>query len=83
MSTIYGKGIYMMVAPSVPEASLTPQTGITYTDGLPNDWNTMKEIAKAISEASGSINANTTGAIYVNKENRGGLQNYPWQYNNC
>ena len=43
-----------------PQASLTPQTGITYTSGLPNDWNTMKEIAKAISEASDSINSNTT-----------------------
>ena len=55
-----------------PQASLTPQTGITYTDGLPNDWNTMKEIAKAISEAyggSGGINPNTTGSIYVNKGN--------------
>lgn len=53
-----------------PQASLTPQTGITYTDGLPNDWNIMKEIAKAISEASGSINKNTKGSIYVNKENK-------------
>ena len=55
-----------------PQASLTPQTGITYTDGLPNDWNTMKEIAKAISEAyggSGGINPNTTRSIYVNKGN--------------
>ena len=55
-----------------PQASLTPQTGITYTDGLPNDWNIMKEIAKAISEAyggSGGINPNTTGSIYVNKGN--------------
>lgn len=50
-----------------PEASLTSKSGITYTDGLPNDWNIMKEIAKAISEASGSINANTTGSIYVSK----------------
>ena len=55
--------------PPPPKASLTPQTGITYTDGLPNDWNTTKEIAKAISEASESINANTTEPIYVNKEN--------------
>ena len=55
-----------------PQASLTPQTGITYTDGLPNDWNTMKEIAKAISEAyggSGGINPNTTGSIYISKGN--------------
>ena len=55
--------------PPPPEASLTPQTGIIYTDGLPNDWNIMKEIAKAISEASNNINANTTAPIYVNKEN--------------
>lgn len=53
-----------------PQASLTPQTGITYTDGLPNDWYIMKEIGMAISEASDSINANTTGSIYVNKENK-------------
>ena len=52
-----------------PEASLTPKSGITYINGLPNDWNTTKEIAKAISEASDSINANTTAPIYVNKEN--------------
>lgn len=51
----------------VIEASLTSKSGVTYTDGLPSDWNIMKEIAKVISEASGSINANTTGAIYVNK----------------
>ena len=50
-----------------PQASLTPQTGITYTDGLPSDWNIMKEIAKALSEASENINANTTGSIYVSK----------------
>lgn len=55
--------------PPPPKASLTPQTGVTYTDGLPSDWNVMKEIAKAISEASGSINANTTGSIYINKGN--------------
>ena len=51
------------------EASLTPKSGITYIAGLPNDWNTTKEIAKAISEASDSINANTTEPIYVNKKN--------------
>ena len=48
---------------------MSPIDGFLY-DGLPNDWNTMKEIAKMISGASGSINANTTGSIYVNK---GGL----------
>lgn len=55
-----------------PQASLTPQTGITYTSGLPNDWNIIKEIGMAISEAyggSGGINPNTTGSIYVNKGN--------------
>ena len=51
------------------EASLTPNSGITYTSGLPNDWNIMKEIGMAISEASGSINANTTEPIYVKKKN--------------
>lgn len=59
-----------MGEPPVPEASLTSKSGVTYTDGLPSDWNIMKEIAKAISEASDSINANTTEPIYVNKENR-------------
>ena len=52
-----------------PQASLTPQTGITYIAGLPSDWNIMKEIGMAISEASNNINANTTAPIYVNKEN--------------
>ena len=47
----------------------SPIEGLSYVDGLPNDWNTMKEIAKIISEASGSINANTTSPIYVNKGN--------------
>ena len=55
--------------PPPPKASLTPQMGITYTDGLPNDWNIMKEIGMAISEASRSINADTTGSIYINKGN--------------
>lgn len=54
--------------PPPPKASLTPQTGVTYTSGLPSDWNVMKEVAKAISDASSSITANTTGAIYVNNE---------------
>lgn len=50
----------------------SPIDGLSYVDGLPNDWNTMKEIAKMISEAyggSGGINPNTTGSIYVNKGN--------------
>lgn len=55
--------------PPTPQASLTPKSGITYTDELPSDWNIMKEIGMAISEASDSINANTTGSIYVNKGN--------------
>ena len=51
------------------EASLTPNPGITYIAGLPSDWNIMREIGMAISEASNNINANTTAPIYVNKEN--------------
>ena len=50
-------------------AFTVPQTGINYVNGLPSDWNIMKEIGMAISEASGSINANTTGTIYINKGN--------------
>lgn len=65
MSIIYGKGIYIMGEPPAPTASLTPQSGITYTSGLPSDWNVMKEIAKMVSEASDSINADTIGSIYV------------------
>lgn len=59
-----------MGEPPAPTASLTPQSGVTYTDGLPSDWNIMKEIAKAISEASGSINTNTIGSVYVNNSNK-------------
>ena len=50
-------------------ASTSPKDGISYTNGLPNDWNIIKEIGMAISEASDSINANTTGSIYVSKAN--------------
>ena len=51
-------------------ATTSPVSGVSYVDGLPNDWYIMKEIGMAISEASGSINKNTTGSIYVNKENK-------------
>ena len=51
-------------------ATTSPVSGVSYVDGLPNDWYIMKEIGMAISEASGSINENTTGSIYVNKENK-------------
>ena len=47
-------------------ASTSPIDGISYTNGLPNDWNIIKEIGMAISEAS-YINANTTGSVYVSK----------------
>ena len=50
-------------------AFTVPQTGINYVNGLPSDWNIMKEIGMAISEASGSISANTFGTIYINKGN--------------
>ena len=49
--------------------SITPVEGLSYVDGLPNDWNRIKEISKIISEASDSINANTTGSVYVNNGN--------------
>ena len=51
-------------------ATTSPVSGVSYVDGLPNDWYIMKEIGMAISKASGSINKNTTGSIYVNKENK-------------
>ena len=51
-------------------ATTSPVSGVSYVDGLPSDWYIMKEIGMAISEASGSINKNTTGSIYVNKENK-------------
>ena len=60
---------YVRVVVGGTLATTSPIDGISYTNGLPNDWNIMKEIAKAISEASDSINANTTGPIYVNKGN--------------
>ena len=51
-------------------ATTSPVGGVSYVNGLPNDWYIMKEIGMAISEASGSINKNTAGSIYVNKENK-------------
>lgn len=50
-------------------ASASPAEGISYTTGLPNDWNRIKEIAKAISEASNSITDYPTTSIYVNNGN--------------
>ena len=50
-------------------ATTSPIDGISYINGLPNDWNIIKEIGAAISRASEIINANTTGPIYVNKGN--------------
>ena len=50
-------------------ATTQPIDGISYINGLPNDWNIMKEIGAAISRASEIINANTTGSVYVYKEN--------------
>ena len=51
-------------------ASTSRIEGLSYVNGLPNDWNTIKEIAKVISKASDSINANTTGSVYVNNGNK-------------
>ena len=50
-------------------ATTSPIEGLSYTNGLPNNWDTIKEIAKVISETSNSINANTTGSVYVNNGN--------------
>lgn len=70
MSKIIGSTLYAPAGKApIASASLTSKSGVTYTDGLPSDWNIMKEIAKAISKASGSINANTTGSVYVNNGN--------------
>lgn len=57
------------VTTSFITASTAAISGVNYTSGLPTDWNIMKEIAKLISETSGSINANTTGSVYVNNGN--------------
>ena len=47
MSKIIGSTLYAPAgkAPTA-SASLTPKSGVTYTDGLPNNWNIIKEIAK-------------------------------------
>ena len=66
--TFNGK-VFGYTPPPPTTASTAPIAGISYTDGLPSDWNIMKEIAKLISDASNSITANTTGAIYVSKGN--------------
>ena len=70
--SIYGKGVMVGGKGPTPMnlfVTTSPIVGLSYIDGLPNDWNIMKEIGMAISEASGSINANTTGSVYVNKGN--------------
>lgn len=61
------KNVRVVIGANIADTS--PIDGLSYVDGLPSDWNTMKEIAKIISEAAGSINANTTGSVYVNKGN--------------
>ena len=67
MSIIYGKGIYIMGEPPAPQASLTPQTGITYTTGLSGiEPATLTILSKAISNnASITIDTNT---VYVDYE---------------
>ena len=73
--TIFAEGVYDVTEFKNARVILgtyvntSPIDGLSYIDGLPNDWNTIKEIAKIISEASGSINANTTGSVYVNNGN--------------
>lgn len=48
MSKIIGSTLYAP-AGKAPTASarLTSKSGVTYTDGLPSDWNIMKEIGMA------------------------------------
>ena len=50
-------------------AFTSAQSGVQYIETLPDDWDIMKEIGQAISDASGSITDNTTGSIYINKGN--------------
>ena len=69
--SIYGKGVMVGGKVIIMNFFVTtsPIDGISYIDGLPNDWNIMKQIGMAISEASGRINANTTGSVYVHNGN--------------
>lgn len=62
MSKIIGSTLYAPAgkAPTV-SASLTPKSGVTYTDGLPNDWNIMKEIAK--DAYTGADNGKVRGVV--------------------
>ena len=60
-SNYYEEMVYKAVALT------SPQSGLNYTNGVPNDWDLMKEIGQTISDASNNITADTTGAIYVNK----------------
>ena len=74
--TIFANGVYdvtefknIRVRVGAARATISPLDGVSYTNGLPSDWSIMKEIGMAISEASDSINANTTGSVYVSKGN--------------
>ena len=60
--------VYVLPASLTYNVHTAPVIGISYTDGLPNDWNVMKEIGQAISQYAGHITADTTEAIYVNKK---------------
>ena len=51
-------------------ARLSPIEGLSYTAGLPNDWNRIKEIAKMISEASNSISTTTFVSRYREKKTK-------------
>ena len=62
MSKIIGSTLY---APAgkvyTASASLTPKSGVTYTDGLPSDWNIIKEIAKPA--YTGADNGKVLGVV--------------------
>ena len=66
-TTIDVKSTYNNVLAYKASAFTSAQSGIDYVNGVPNDWNLMKEIGQLISDASDSITANTTESIYVNK----------------
>ena len=61
MSTIYGKGIYIMGEPQPVKISLTPKPGVEYIDGVIHhiDPSVISIISEAISNNT-AITADTT-----------------------
>lgn len=64
MSKILGKGIYVKGEPSAPTASLTPQAGVTYTNGISGiEPSTLSLLSAAISNNADITS--TTNTVYV------------------